>query len=236
MSKYICNPKDFEGNFVKEVDPVFIKQKGRKSLTAIRQVELICKYCSKNFTVALNNAKRTRQKYCSISCSKAANFYFGIPNEKHPLYSRWLSMKQRCFNPVNINFKWYGGRGISVEPYLLNFRQYVEYLTSLPNSPRQFPSKLQIDRIDNNGHYERGNLRWVSASTNMTNTCRPKKVNHKDKYIGVNWSTRQNKFAVRLRHNKKLYWLGWFDNELEGAKVREHFIKKHQLPNRLNNV
>ena len=235
MSKYVCNPADFAGNFVREVQPTYRQQKGRKSLTPVRQVELICKHCQKHFITALSNAKRIKQECCSNACNQARKFHFGIPNEKHPLYSRWLSMTQRCNTQTHSSYSRYGGRGIFIEPYLQNFVQYVQYVMGLPNAPTKFPTKLQIDRINNDGNYERGNLRWVTQSTNMANATQQKKI-HTDKYIGVNWSIRKNKYCVRLRHNKQSYFLGWFDDEFEGAKARDEFIKKHNLPNKLNNV
>lgn len=33
---------------------------------------------------------------------------------KHPLYTTWLTMKDRCNNPRNRHFHNYGGRGIKV--------------------------------------------------------------------------------------------------------------------------
>lgn len=36
----------------------------------------------------------------------------GLSND--PLYKVWETMRDRCNNPNNDNFKWYGGRGIKV--------------------------------------------------------------------------------------------------------------------------
>ena len=33
---------------------------------------------------------------------------------KHPLYGTWVKMKQRCYNPNNKDYKYYGARGIRV--------------------------------------------------------------------------------------------------------------------------
>ena len=48
-------------------------------------------------------------------------------NELHPLYSRWLSMTQRCTNPNNVNYKNYGAKGISIAEDLKSFEDYCAY-------------------------------------------------------------------------------------------------------------
>lgn len=228
---YVCDPADFAGNFIEEVAPRYAGKRKH------RQVKLRClnPKCNKEFVVDLHNAKRTKQECCCKSCYQQTKFHFGIPNEKHPLYSRWLSMTQRCNTSTSDNFKNYGGRGITIEPYLTDFVQYAEYVLSLPNCPTSFPTSMQIDRIDNNGNYERGNLRWATRSQNTAN-ARRNCSKHKSGYVGVNWSVRYNKYIVRVRHNTKLVFLGWFDDPLEGAKVREQYIKDNNLTNILNNV
>ena len=37
------------------------------------------------------------------------------------------------------------------------------------------PRGLQIDRIDNDGHYEKGNIRFVTCVENNNNRCNSKK-------------------------------------------------------------
>lgn len=73
------------------------------------------------------------------------------------------SMKQRCNNPKVPNYKYYGGRGIKV---LFECSEFVDYVIfGLQVDPRE----LQIDRIDNDGHYEPGNIRFVTPKVNCQN-------------------------------------------------------------------
>lgn len=92
-----------------------------------------------------------------------------IMNAKHPLYSTWGNMWQRCFNKQHKNYPQYGGRGITVCQRWLTFANFV---LDMGNKPAGFT----LDRIDNNGNYEPSNCRWASVSTQQYNK-RPYKNN-----------------------------------------------------------
>ena len=78
-------------------------------------------------------------------------------------------MVQRCTNFDATSFKHYGGRGIGIHPqWTADFWAYHDYIE---NELGQAPSDgYSIDRIDNDGNYEPGNLRWATRSEQMTNT------------------------------------------------------------------
>ncbi|KKK51461.1 hypothetical protein LCGC14_3114730 [marine sediment metagenome] len=77
-------------------------------------------------------------------------------------------MNQRCSDPKAHNYNRYGGRGIKcLFKSLDTFRDYVMNGSGYDTIEKL--KGLQIDRIDNNGHYEKGNIRFVTAKENSNN-------------------------------------------------------------------
>ena len=77
-------------------------------------------------------------------------------------------MQQRCTNPLDKRFKNYGARGIG-----FRFNSVLEAsLWVMQNLGLQ--QDLELDRIDNNGHYEAGNMRYFTRREQMFNTRRTK--------------------------------------------------------------
>lgn len=81
-----------------------------------------------------------------------------------PEYQAWANMKQRCFNPNTRSYPRYGGRGITVcEAWSRSFEEFF-----LAVGPRPTPAH-SLDRVDNNGNYEPGNIRWATKQEQTRN-------------------------------------------------------------------
>lgn len=80
---------------------------------------------------------------------------------------RCTAAKQRCENPKDANYKNYGARGIQFRfPSVTDAAICMIETNGLPDR------SLELDRIDVNGHYEPGNLRWVTHQQNSQNQRR----------------------------------------------------------------
>lgn len=80
-----------------------------------------------------------------------------------PEYVAWSNMRDRCNNRHSKNYPYYGGRGIRVCVEWDNFSAFLADV-----GPRPHPS-LTIDRINVDGHYEPGNVRWATRAVQSRN-------------------------------------------------------------------
>lgn len=133
---------------------------------------LLCTRCGKELLVTKTNLLKhppAMCKKCSFNQIRENEYmrtWGKIPDEfDFYLRGKWDSIKRRCEDPTSKHWHRYGGRGIKLSEEFHDPRTFVEYVRSLPNASR----KLQLDRIDNNRGYERGNLRWVTNRENCNN-------------------------------------------------------------------
>lgn len=85
---------------------------------------------------------------------------------KHPLYGRWIQIKRRCDNPRCHAYGSYGGRGIKLHGPWYDFYTFA---ADLFLEIGECPKGCSLDRIDNDGDYEPGNLRWATAAEQINN-------------------------------------------------------------------
>jgi hypothetical protein len=81
-------------------------------------------------------------------------------------YRAFTDAKSRCNNPNHPRYNDWGGRGIKV-----NYSCFEEFLSDVGVKP---DNSFVLDRINNDGHYEVGNVRWVSKSMSQLNKRAPK--------------------------------------------------------------
>lgn len=83
----------------------------------------------------------------------------------------------RCTNPARPEYADYGGRGIKFK--FRSFHQFFQHI-----GPKPSPAHT-LDRIDNNGHYEIGNVRWATVSEQLVNRRRMGRRPKRDILLGL---------------------------------------------------
>jgi hypothetical protein len=93
---------------------------------------------------------------------------------KHPLYATWNGIIQRVTNPNDVRYPNYGGRGIKVSERWLDTRLFIEGIEReigpRPEGVTEAGWPLYtVDRIDVDGDYESGNVKWSTWSEQLVN-------------------------------------------------------------------
>lgn len=119
-----------------------------------------------------------------------------------PEYKTWKVMIQRCFNPAFVSFPNYGKRGITVSKEWKE--DFVNFFRDV--GPKPSPTHT-IDRINVNGNYERGNVRWATRKEQ----CRNKTNNHLITYLNetlpvIAWAEKTNQRESDIRRHLKMGW------------------------------
>jgi len=123
-------------------------------------------------TNAFKNFRSTRCDHCArLSAARKRYWIYAdaLPDDTHRtrLLNRLAAQISRCHVPTCRTFKHYGGRGISVCPqWRADKPAFLRYVQTLPGWDD--PS-LEIDRVDVNGNYEPGNIRFCARITNLHN-------------------------------------------------------------------
>lgn len=115
--------------------------------------------CGSRTVVSATRLKLGKAKGCGCSLKKHGMF-------GHEIYNAYQSARKRCECETAANYPLYGGRGIE-----FRLPPFPEFLAQMGAS---WKKGLSLDRIDNAGHYELGNIRWTDNKTQSRN----KRTNH----------------------------------------------------------
>ena len=133
-------------------------------------------YCGNSFKCIPSHVKNKNTKSCgclsrSITIKRNKENRKWATTDKHS-HAVWSAMHSRCYNKNNWRYPLYGGRGIIVCEAWKSFDNYYSYIKeTLGEKPDK---SYSIDRINNNGNYEPGNIRWASKTAQAKNKRGPK--------------------------------------------------------------
>ncbi len=148
------------------------------------------------------------------------NYKHGL--SKHRLFRIWVFILDRCSNPNATGYKNYGARGIKVcDEWENDFKVFYDYVTQLSHYGE---SGMTLDRTDNDGNYEPGNLRWVNMHIQRVNS---RSIKSKTGYTGV--YANRNNFLARVKINYKNINLGTYSTIKEAVEDRNQYIIDNNL-------
>ena len=198
--------------------------KGNEGKRKFRLGLFLCPYCDEEVKKVIHNGKTQKSCGCVHNelIKKANTIHGGCINDKlTKLYSSWIDMKRRCYNPKIESYKYYGGRGIKVyKPWRRSYIWFKRW--ALKNG---YKEGLTIDRIDNDGNYEPDNCKWSTAKEQARNRRSNKLITYKGEthcltewaeILGIN----ENTFYSRLNGH------GWSIEKTFTEKVKRR--NKHE--------
>jgi len=132
----------------------------------------LCKCdCGTQKHIRIDAFKRNTQ-----SCGCLTKEVASIRSTRHgmhntSIYNVWHSMKQRCYNANDHNYKHYGQRGITMYSEWLDAKLFINWALS-----NGYKENLTIERIDNNKGYSPLNCKWATQLDQLRNTRRTVKL------------------------------------------------------------
>lgn len=159
--------------------------------------------CGRVGPFSVSNLRKGATTRCNVCAKKVARktrdkLYYGyddvVPDPEHRkrLLNRISACHGRCFNPRDPAYKNYGGRGISVY-WGRDRRAFLEHLVTLDGWDD--PS-LDIDRIDVDGDYAPGNLRFITRQENARNKRKTSVLSKRVRFLEAENAL----LRARLRH------------------------------------
>lgn len=144
-----------------------VASEAKPSINNVTMWECRCD-CGKVVIVATNSLRQGNTKSCGCRKSAMVSDRMKVAMRTHGgtgtrVYRIWSTMWQRCTNPKNGKYPLYGARGITVCKAWEDFAGFKADMGPRPDD------SYTLDRIDPNGNYEPGNVRWATQIEQQNN-------------------------------------------------------------------
>lgn len=168
----------------------------------------ICKCkCGKKVTIRSSCLRDGTNRSCGCLNRETSTKH---GKSDHPLYKKWANIKGRCYNPNNTNYHRYGGRGIKMASvWKQDFQNFYDDLIGIYKSflKEHENKKPFIDRIDNSGNYEPGNVQFVTFRESCNNTRNNRIIEWNDQRNTLaQWSRKMGIKSSTLRSRLDAGW------------------------------
>ena len=214
------NFKDLTGKTFGKWKVIIRVENTKKNKT---QYNCLCTSCGDVYYViatALVSGRSTKCKHCG---NKKHGGTFG--GTKARLYRIWSNMRCRCSNQNVPEYKWYGGKGITICKEWDDFSNFEKWA-----STNGYDTDLTIDRIDGNKNYCPENCRWITQHAQAGN--KPKKYTN---FTGIFYrkyktdSCKNRHYVARIENPNFFKYVGAYHTELEAAIARDLYLINNDL-------
>lgn len=137
-----------------------------------------------------------------------------------PVYRSWGGMVSRCTSPTNPSYPRYGGRGITVCPEWMDFRQFYADM----GDP---PAGTSIERLDNDGPYSPDNCRWATPIEQNNNRRANRHVNVNGERL--TWAEAARRSQIPYGTLAYRIKAGWSIDKIITTPVRQGRYKRRQI-------
>jgi len=149
------------------LEEIRVPRTGRK--TGVRGARLRCT-CGNIYTAWLTDLFHEKVRSCGcwhLEILPNATRTHGLSN--HPLYESWTAMRDRCSSTRPEKARCYAERGISICD---RWSDPAIFIADIERLIGPKPQGMTLDRINNDGNYEPGNVRWATYAEQNFNTRR----------------------------------------------------------------
>ena len=219
-----------EEGLVKDMTPRLVgepyKRRTSGESTRLRLYALYeCQYCKNTFETMVQSVKAGITKSCGCN-SREAQTTHGMSHSK--FYQTWYDMKRRCYDAKRRDYKWYGGKGITICEEWLDPKVFINWCEET------YIEGMTLDRIDVDKNYQPSNCRWVDMS--VQNSNKGIRETNTSGYTGVTWHKNVKRWCSTLRSQGVLINVGTFKDKIEAVIARDNYIIENGLPHPISSL